>query len=207
MILAVMFMSNRSLVRAQDASQKTSSSATDSEKLASKPKKIYTNDDLHGGSGDDYGSLPPGFDPINDCNTACFDRIRTFAQVDTNANPNWRHDALAAVDLIRSDTEWQRFLRDFYNAQYRLCMLGNDQRTDMARTADPHNVTPQEIVVAEKYDAKLKELQAELQALRVRGSGLQRKYVSNRMAYQFTVLQTSWVANVYFYRVQYLVPR
>ena len=86
-------------------------------------------------------------------------------------------------------------------------MLNSDRRVDMARTSDPHNVTPQEIAVAEKYDVKQKQVQAELQALRDRQTVLQRKFLPNRMAYQFALLQTSWVANVYFYRVQYLIRR
>ncbi len=176
---------------------------------STKPHKIYTNDDLKGsGSNDNFGgSMPPGLDHINDCNTMCFDQIKAFSQVNTNSNPNWRHDALEAVELVRNDGEWQRYLRDFYSAQYRLCLLNYDRNKDMARTADPSNVTPQEIAVAEKYDVKLKEVQTELQTLRVRGAATQRKFITNRMAYQFAMLQTSWVASIYFYRVQYMVPR
>ncbi len=192
---------------AQSSSQSSASSA-EPDKSSTKPRKIYTNDDMKGSGSDDYsGSLPPGIDQINDCNTNCFDQLRALAQVDTNANPNWRHDALTAVELVRRDTEWQRYLREFYASQFKLCMLGNEQRMDMAHTADPHNVTPQEIVVAEKYDVKIKAVQTELQGLRVRGAALQRKFITNRMAYQFAFLQTSWVANVYFYRVQYFIRR
>ena len=190
--------------------QQSANNSSEAEKPTStKPRKIYTNDDLKGSGGNDNfgGAMPPGLDHINDCNTMCFDQIKAFSQVNTNTNPNWRHDALDAVELVRNDGEWQRYLRDFYNAQYRLCMLNYDRNKDMARNADPPNVTPQEIAVAEKYDVKLKEVQTELQVLRVRGAATQRKFMTNRMAYQFAMLQTSWVASVYFYRVQYMVPR
>ena len=178
LVLAVMMFASGSSALApaqqpQDANpspeqQQVSTNSAGPEKPATKPRKIYTNDDMKG-SGEDYsGSMPPGMDQINDCNTNCFEQIRAYSQIDTNANPNWRHDALSAVELVRSDAEWQRFLRDFYSAQYRLCLLNSDRRVDMARTSDPHNVTPQEIAVAEKYDVKQKQVQAELQALRNR---------------------------------------
>ena len=86
-------------------------------------------------------------------------------------------------------------------------LLGNNCNRELDRTADPYSVTPQEIAVAEKYDVKQKEVQAELQTRCSRQGNLQRKFITNRMAYQFAMLQTSWVASVYFYRVQYLVPR
>ncbi len=117
-----------------DSSDPSSASVTAREMATTKPRKIYTNEDRQGsGSEDHSGSLPTGIEQVN-----------------TNANPNWRCDALASVALVRRDAEWRGYLRDFYSAQFRLCILVSDQRTDMARTADPHNVTPQEIVLAEK---------------------------------------------------------
>ena len=186
--------------------QQSVAATSEPDKPSSKPKKVYTNEDLKGsGANDNFGTSSAGFEHINDCNASCFDQVRAMAQVDTIANPNWRRDLLDAIELVRNDGEWQRFLRDYYTAQYKLCQLSNDRRMDLARNSDPHNVTLQEIAIAEKYDAKVKAAQDELQALRAREYPLQRKFLTNRMAYQFSTLQTMWVISsyTYTYHVQY----
>ena len=51
-------------------------------------------------------------------------------------------------------------------------------------------MTPREIAIDDKYDAKFKEVQAALQTLYYRQGDLQRKFGANPFAYQFSIVQT-----------------
>jgi hypothetical protein len=61
----------------------------------------------------------------------------------------------------------------------------------LAKYTDPNNVTPQELAIDEKYDAKFTEAQNTLRALDSRQAALQRKFAGYPLAYQFTMLQAS----------------
>ena len=67
--------------------------------------------------------------------------------------------------------------------------------SEFGKYADPHNVTPQEISIDEKYDVKFKQAQAELQSLYNRQGTIQRKFSENPLAYQFTTVQTNRIQN------------
>jgi hypothetical protein len=163
-------------------------------KSPEKPKKVITNDDLKPASGGD-GFSSMDFSQINDCDRGCFEQVRQLARVAPEFNPNWKRNLLQAVDTVRKDDQWQKHLRDLYDVHLKFCQLGAEKKNELAKHADPHNVTPQEIAIDEKYDAKFKQAQAELQSLYDRQGAMQRKFGENPLAYQFTIVQTNRIQN------------
>jgi hypothetical protein len=163
-----------------------------------KPKKVITNDDLKGG-GNGGGFSAADFSLINNCNRACFEQVRQQAHLVPSAIPNWKRDLLQAVEQIRNDNDWQKYLRDLYEQHVKFCNLGFEKRQDLAKYSDPNNVTPRELAIDEKYDAKFREAQNALRALDARQASLQRKYAGYPLAYQFTMIQASRIqtANCY----------
>jgi hypothetical protein len=171
-------------------------------KPPARPKKIITNDDLKG-SGPTSGFSPADFSLINNCNRACFDQVRQQAHVLPAANPNWKHELLQDVEQVRKDDDWQKYLRDLYEIHVKFCNLGMEKREDLARYTDPNNVTPKELAIDEKYDAKFAAAQNELRALDSRQAALQRKYAGSPLAYQFTLIQASRIQTATCYSGNY----
>lgn len=163
-------------------------------KPAQKPKRVITNDDLKGSGAGAFRFTPADFSQINDCDRNCFEQVRQLTHAFPAENPNWRRDLLQAIDQVRKDDTWQRYLRDLYEVHVKFCQVGNDKKDELARNADPRNVTPREIAIDEKYDLKFKEVQSELQAVYDRQASLQRKFGGN-YAYQFTVVQANRIHN------------
>ena len=163
-------------------------------KPADKPKKVITNDDLKGGGGGD-GFSAVNFGQINDCDRNCFDQVRQLARVSPGADANWKRDLLQAIDTVRKDDDWQKYLRDLYDVHLKFCRLGGEKRDELAKYADPRNVTPKEIAIDDKYDAKFKQTQAELTNVYARQSALQRRFGENPFAYQFSIVQTNRIQN------------
>lgn len=160
----------------------------------SKPHgKVYTNENLPSASGDS-GAMD--FSTINACDRRCFEQVRTLAHVSPAANPNWKRDLLRALDPVRMDPEWQQYLRDIYEAHLRFCQIGEEKRDELARVADPNNVTPGELNVDDKYDAKFRKAQASLETLSLRQRPLQAKFALNNFSLQFSQLQVSRIQNV-----------
>ena len=149
--------------------------------------KVYTNENLPS-AGDSAGM---DFSTINDCDRRCFEQVRTLARVSPAANPDWKRDLLHALDPVRKDPEWQQYLRDVYEAHLRFCQIGEEKREELARVADPSNITARELNVDDKYDAKFKQAQASLETLYLRQRPLQQKFVFNNFSLQFSQLQVS----------------
>ena len=118
----------------------------------------------------------------------------SWARAPTGSNPNWKRDLLQAIDRVRSDAEWQTYLRELHNVHL-ICQLGDEKREELDRDADLHNVTPREIAIDDKYDAKFKEVQATLQTLYYRQADLQKRFGANPFAFQFSIVQTSRIQN------------
>lgn len=181
-----------------DAAQQAPATPAAPAKPADKPKKVITNDDLKSyGDGGSTGGFLTGFGPINDCNKSCFDQVRMFARVDAAENPNWKREALDGIDWVRRDTEWQRYLRDVYDVRRKGCQLASDKMQELARFADPRNVTPQEIAIDEKYDGKIKAAQAELETVRARQDALLKRFAANPYALQFATVQGMRLTSIY----------
>jgi negative regulator of sigma E activity len=155
-----------------------------------KPAKphVYTNDNLPA-SRDDFNGAD--FSTINDCNHQCFEQVRLLAHVSPSSNPNWKRDLLQALDPVRKDPEWQTYLRQVYDAHLRFCQLGEEKREELARVADPENVTARELNVDDKFDGKFRDAQASLQTLYLQQRPLQQKFAINNFSLQFSQLQVS----------------
>jgi hypothetical protein len=125
---------------------------------------------------------------------ACPDRLKP--ELETGSVASHRSGPqLQAIDRVRSDVEWQTYLRELYNVHLKFCQLGDEKREELNRDADPHNVTPREIAIDDKYDAKFKEVQATLQTLYYRQADLQKRFGANPFAFQFSIVQTSRIQN------------
>jgi hypothetical protein len=169
-----------------DSQQKRPS--TQAAKPAAKPKKVITNDDLVG-SGGGFGFSSPEFSQINDCDRSCFLNLEQSIRIDPAQNPHWRRDVLRAIDLVRKDAAWQRILHDVYDLRLKTCDLQAEKQEELAKSADPSNVTPREVDIEEKYEVKFKELQEQLNAVRARQSALKGDTNDNPVVFRFRIYQ------------------
>lgn len=172
-----------------DSQQKQPSAA----KPAAKPKKVITNDDL-AGSGSGFGFSSAEFSQINECDRNCFLNLQQSIRIDPAQNPHWRRDVLRAIDLVRKDGAWQRILHDVYDLHLKTCDLQAEKQEELAKSADPNNVTPLEVDIEEKYDLKFKELQEQLNAVRARQSTL-KSDADNPLVFRFRIYQESRLQN------------
>jgi hypothetical protein len=184
----------------QDAALKPAPSdnpATASDAKPPKPrkprKKVYTNDNLPKANPGDFSGAD--FSEINNCDRNCFEQVRQLAHVFPGSDPTWKRDLLRALDAVRKDAEWQKYLRDLYDVHQRFCALGAEKRDEIAYVADPANVTPREIAVEDKYDAKFKQAQASLEQVSARQHGLQQLFGASPFSLQFSQLQISRIQN------------
>jgi hypothetical protein len=157
-------------------------------KPAAKPKKVITNDDLEG-SGSGFGFSSAEFSQINDCDRSCFRNLQQSIRIDPAQNPHWRRDVLRAIDLVRKDAAWQRILHDVYDLHLKTCDLQVEKQEELAKAADPANVTPQEVDIEEKYEVKFRELQEQLNAVRARQSALKGDANDNPVVFRFRIYQ------------------
>ena len=102
---------------------------------------------------------------------------------------------MRALDLVRHDAEWQQILREVYNLHLKMCEIANERNEELQKNAEPGNVTPREVDIDEKYDAKFKELEQQLQAVRARQISLRSTANDNPTAYQFRIFQEGRVQN------------
>ena len=156
-------------------------------------KKVYTNDNLPKANPGDFSGAD--FSEINNCDRNCFEQVRQLAHVFPGSNPNWKRDLLRALDTVRKDADWQKYLRDLYDVHQRFCALGAEKRDEIANVADPANVTPREIAVEDKYDAKFKQAQSSLEQVSARQHGLQQLFGASPFSLQFSQLQVSRLQN------------
>src|SRR5689334_2456632 len=89
-------------------------------------KKVYTNDNLPKANPGDFSGAD--FSEINNCDRNCFEQVRQLAHVFPGSNPNWKRDLLRALDTVRKDADWQKYLRDLYDVHQRFCALGEEKR-------------------------------------------------------------------------------
>ena len=74
------------------------------------------------------------------------------------------------MDRVRGDREWQRYLREIDEAQR---TVSNDDKDELFKFANPHNVTPEEIAIDEKYDPKMQAAEVEPDSLPAKLGSLQ----------------------------------
>jgi hypothetical protein len=175
---------------AADSVQQTPATAADAAKPSAKPKRVITNDDIKSSPYTGFGGLfYTNSGSINDCDANCFDQVRAFAQVDAEKNPNWRRDVLQQLELVRSDSEWQAYLHDLYDAHRKVCQVTFDKTDEMRMSGNTRNLGPQEIAITEKYDAQMKTVQAELSSAVARQFMLQKKFADKPYANSFASIQ------------------
>jgi len=167
-------------------------------------KKVYTNDNLPKANPGDFSGAD--FSEINNCDRNCFEQVRQLAHVFPGSNPNWKRDLLRALDTVRKDADWQKYLRDLYDVHQRFCALGAAKRDEIAYVADPANVTPREIAVEDKYDAKFKQAQSSLEQVSARQHGLQQLFGASPFSLQFSQVQVSRIQNAPCGSQRYLNP-
>ncbi len=112
-----------------------------------------------------------------------------FAQLDVGKNPNWRREVLEQLDVVRSDSEWQAYLHELYDAHRNICQLTFDKNDELCRSGNTRNLGPQDIVINEKYDLKMKSAEVDLTAAVARQSSLQRKFADKPFATSFAMVQ------------------
>lgn len=166
-----------------------------------KTGRVITNDDIAGIGSIYKGGAGPDLSNINDCDHACFDAVRTAARIYPNGF-QWQKDLLAAIDQVRSDAPWQGLLSDFGTLRGRFCTLEQQRNEEIARAADPKNVTPAEISIEEKYDRLFRDAQADLLDLYDRARILKQAHANNLLEIGFMDYQTARIvnANCYFLR-------
>jgi hypothetical protein len=173
---------------AADSVQQTP--AADTAKPSAKPKRVITNDDIKSSPYTGFGGLfYTNSGSINDCDANCFDQVRGFAQVEAERNPNWRRDVLQQLELVRSDSAWQAYLHDLYDAHRKVCQVTFDKTDEMRMSGNTRNLGPQEIAITEKYDAQMKSAQAELSSAVARQFMLQKKFADKPYANSFAMIQ------------------
>jgi hypothetical protein len=164
--------------------------AADAAKPATKPKHVITNDDIKSSPYASFGGLfYTSSGSINDCNASCFDQVRNMAFVNTEDHPNWRRDVLREIEIVRSDSEWQAYMRDMYAPHGKVCQVTFDKADEMRRSGNTRNLGPQEIAITEKYDRQMQAAQADLDAAVARQSVLQKKFADKPYANAFATVQ------------------
>jgi len=167
----------------------TQDNATEQAKPA-KVKHVITNDDIKPSPYASFGGLfyfSTG--SINDCDAGCFDQVRATAMVNSEKSANWRTQVLRELDLVRSNSEWQTYLRALYTAHNKICQLGFDKQDELRRSGNARNVGPQEIAIAEKYEGQMKNAQDVLNAEVARQFAEQKEFADKPYANAFATLQ------------------
>jgi hypothetical protein len=142
---------------------------------ANKPKKVIANDDIKSSPFTGFGGS------IDDCDANCFEQVQMMAHVTGEKNATWRQDVLEKLDALKSDSEWQTYLHELYDAHRRVCQVTFDKLDELRRSGNARNMGPQEIAISENYDAQMKSAQVELNAAVARQSKQQRKFADNLM--------------------------
>ncbi len=161
-------------------------------KAANKPRKVITNDDIKSSPYAGFGGIfYTNTGSINDCDLSCFDQVHLFAvvRVYPDKKPNWRQEVLEQLEGVRSDSEWQAYLHELYDAHQKICQVTFDKTDELRRFGYRRNLGPQEIAVVEKYDAKEKAVEAELATVVARQATVQSRFSDKPYAKAFAMLQ------------------
>jgi hypothetical protein len=177
-------------------------------KPASKPKKVITNDDI---ASSPYTAFNGIFylqtRSVNDCDASCFDQVRTFSFEDTSKNPNWRREALQQLQLVRTDAEWQTYLRELYQMHNEICKVQFDKQDEQRMWGNTRNVGAQDIAISEKYDAKTKNAQDDLAAVEAKEFKLEKKFADKPFAKGFATVQANRMRSGFCSQARVLYPQ
>lgn len=157
--------SNQSVVASQPPAQAAQPAAdTPALNKSAKARKVYTNDDFHeGGESSAYSREPAELvDQVNQCDRNCFQRAGNEMKVSVLASAKSKRDLMTAVDEVRSDGPWQRYLLELARMRGKYCQLAGEKQDEMSRLPNRQEVSEKEISIDEKYEQKYADANAEL---------------------------------------------
>jgi len=185
---AVSGMTQVPTVDAKVASQ--SANTAKEQAPAAKAKHIITNDDIKPSASSGFGGIfYTSSGMINDCNSMCFDQLRPAGQSGREESLHWRQEVLKQIDLVRSDSEWQAYLHQLYDAHSKICQITLDQQQELRTAGYSRDLGPREIAIDEKYDQKSKDANNELSALVGQQMAHLTKFRDRPYAYSFGAMQ------------------
>jgi hypothetical protein len=159
---------------AQDAKPKP---AAEPETPSKKPRKVISNEDLEGGAMfRQTGLLALDLSGINDCDRNCFERVHNAAGNPGSGDLQWKHELLQGIEKVRADGRWQAALLDIAHVKEDFCRLEREKNDDLAKYADPRNVTEAELKIDEDYQRKFEVAQKELTSALVAADLVTQKY-------------------------------
>lgn len=178
------------------APQQAAAPAAAQTKPGSKPKRVFTNDDLEGKGSILFpvqGDVGIDIDQLNYCDRACFEQVRQAARIPAGASSQWKHDLLDGIEKIKADGQWQAMLVDLARMKSKYCQLGRDKNADLARHSDPRTVTRPELSIDDEYQRKFDALRDETAAVYGRSYVVAQKF--SGITQQFANLQQQRVMN------------
>jgi len=150
--------------------------AQDSTKPA-KPRRVITNEDIEA-EHEQLASANSDIDigNINDCDAACFEAVRSWANYYIVRNTDWKRDLLHGIEQVTEDGKWQAALYQIARSKSKFCDLNQDKNDAIADMADPRKMTEDEIAIDEVYDRKFEAAQSNLNAAYSQADAIMRTY-------------------------------
>ena len=144
---------------------------------AAKPRRVITNEDIEA-EHEQLASANSDIDigNINDCDAACFEAVRGWANYYIVRNTDWKRDLLHGIDQVSEDGKWQAALYQIARSKSKFCDLNQDKNDAIADMADPRKMTEDEIAIDEVYDRKFEAAQSNLNAAYSQADAIMRTY-------------------------------
>ncbi|HXO88736.1 MAG TPA: hypothetical protein VN885_08805 [Candidatus Acidoferrales bacterium] len=151
--------------------------AQDTPSPGAKPRRVITNEDIEG-EHEQLASANSDIDigNINDCDAACFEAVRGWANYYLVRNTDWKRDLLHGVDQVTEDGKWQSALYQIARSKSKFCDLNQDKNDAIADMADPRKMTEDEIAIDEAYDRKFEAAQSNLNTAYSQADAIMRTY-------------------------------
>jgi hypothetical protein len=149
----------------------------DKPKAAAKPRRVITNEDIeaeHEQSASANSDIDIG--NINDCDAACFEAVRGWANYYIVRSTDWKRDLLHGIDQVTEDGKWQAALYQIARSKSKFCDLNQDKNDAIADMADPRKMTEDEIAIDEAYDRKFEAARSSLNAAYSQADAIMRTY-------------------------------
>jgi hypothetical protein len=178
-------------------------------KTPEKFRKVITNGDIQSSPFTTFGGLfYTSAGSINDCDAFCFDQVRILAfQPSSEKNPHWRQEVLEQIEFVRSDSLWQSYLHQLYDAHNRICRATFDKQDEMHGSGNMRNMGPQEIAITEKYEKKIKDEQDNLAELLARQAEMQKRFADKPYANSFATLRGNRMLTGYCSKARMIYPQ
>jgi len=151
--------------------------ANDAPKAAAKPRHVITNEDIeaqHAQMASANSDIDIG--NINDCDNNCFDSLRYSTGYYVARNTDWKHDLLRGIQQVTDDSKWQAALYQIARLKAKFCELSQDKNDALADSANPKNMTEDEIAIQESYERKFEAAENSLNAAYSNADAIMRGY-------------------------------